>query len=80
MLCSTVRQKDLLISVVSEVHYITVQHSLVQQQDNNLLYALDEQVRRYEVAGLVTKYEALGIPWCCYLMMKAFAAVLKRKT
>ena len=22
-----------------------------------LLYALDEQVRRYEVAGLVTKYE-----------------------
>ena len=31
-----------------------------------LLYALDEQVRRYEVDGLVTKYRRMGIPWSSY--------------
>ena len=29
-----------------------------------LLYALDEQVRRFEVDGLVTKVRTLGIPRC----------------
>ena len=43
-----------------------------------LLYALDEQVRRYEAEGKVTKYEALGVPLRRHRRRSASAAASAR--
>ena len=56
MLCSTVRKKDFDFRRFggTQHHRTAFAGATTGQQ---LLYALDEQVRRHEVAGLVTKYE-----------------------